>query len=262
MRKNNKCTNYEDYTTLPEESSDQLDTTLEMDELAKEYKSPMINSTKKTHLLYDIFHHFQSTMSVKDCVLFTLTIVICTITISSATIFYLDEKRKYNTYYFTPDYKVYLFNYRDPIDTEEELTIILMDSSIEKFFTPKKGDFITQRDTKLCLESYEHVESRNNIYPLVNKQSRVCKNNQYQFNPNIVTVSKKPMLAEKIKTAKVQNALLKNDDATINKNNVRIGSFVLINMEGQYKVILDENVSQEHLVDASKNKLIDINKLI
>ena len=262
MVKNNRRTNYEDYTTVPEESSDQVDTTLEMDELAKEYKSPMINSTKKTHLLYDICHHFQSTMSVKDCVLFALTIFICTIATASITLFYLDEKREYNTYDFTPDYKIYIFNYRDPIDTEEELTAILMDSSIEKFFTPKKGDFITQRDTKLCLESYEYTMSRNDIYPLINRQARVCKNNQYHFNPSVITVSKKPMLAEKIKTAKVQNALLKNDDATINKNNVRIGSFVLINMEGQYKVILDENLSQEHLVDASKNKLIDIDKLI
>ena len=261
MLENDKYTNYNDHTTLLEESSDQVDTTLEIDDVIKENESPVIKNNN-THVFYDICHHFQKTMSVKDSVLFAITIIICTVTIASTTIFYLDEKREYNTYHFTPDYKVYLFNYRDPIDTEEELRTILMDPSIVKNYTPKKGDFITKIDSKLCLESYEHVESRNNIYSLVNKQARACENNQYQFNPNIVTVSKKPMLAEKIKTAKVQNALLKNDDATINKNNVRIGSFVLINMEGQYKVILDENLSQEHLVDASKNKLIDIDKLI
>ena len=262
MFENDKRTNYDDHTTLLDDSIDQVDTTLETNDEIKEHETPTINSNKKNHLLYDIYQHFQKTMSVKDSILFASTIIICIIAISSAAIFYLNEKIEYNTYYFTPDYKVYLFNYRDIIDTEEELTAILMDRSIVKNYTPRKGDFITKIDKKLCLESYEHVESRNNVYPLVNKQSRACENNQYRFNPHIVTVSRKPMLAEKIKTTKVQNALLRKDCVTINKSNVKIGSFVLVNMVGQYIVVLDENVSQEHLIDSSKDKLIDINKLI
>ena len=261
MSENNKYTNYNDHTSLLDESTDQLDTTLEIEDLDNESNTPIIKE-KETHILYEICYYFQKTMSVKDSLLFTLTIIICTIISVSLSLFFVSEKIEDNIYYFTPDYKIIIFKYKDIIDTEEKLTAVLMDASIIKEFTPKKGDFIVQRGTELCLESYEHIASRNNIYPLANKQVIDYTSNKYKFIPSVITVSKNPMLAEKIKTTNVQNTLLKKDYAIMNKNNIKIGSFVLVNMVGQYIVILDDNISQEHLIDESKNKLIDINKLI
>lgn len=262
MFENEKYLNYDDCTVLLEESIDQVDTTLEIGDEINKCESLVINNNNKINLLYDIYHHFQKTMSVEDSILFILTIIICTVVTTSLIIFYLDEKREYNTYYFTPDYKITFFEYRDIIDTEEKLTTILMDSSIVKEFSPKKGDFVIKREAVLSLESYEYTLARNKIYPLVNKQVITYKNSKYEFILNTITVSKNPRLAEKIKTTKVQNALLKKDCVTINKNNIKIGSFVLLNMAGRYMVVLDKNISQEHLIDSSKDKLININELI
>ncbi|MDK2818553.1 MAG: hypothetical protein KFW21_03775 [Spirochaetota bacterium] len=263
MSKDFNSISYEDYSATM--LTNQVDTIAKIDDLVIENQEIIYSTSihSENHIMHDIFQIVKKKITFEEFVLFILIIIIFIIIIMSSSLLFFIKKRQFNIYHFKPDYKISIVDYRDIIDTDEKLEVILMDSSIVKEYTPKKGDFIIQKDDKIWVESYEKISKIYNIHPLNHNKTYTYTNNKYKFIPTVITESKIKFLAEKIKTKDVRNALIKNNIETICKEKVKIGSFVWINFAGQFQIMLNNNnISREHLTDVSKNNIIDVNNLI
>ena len=263
MSKDFNRISYEDYSATM--LTNQVDTIANIDNLVIENQDIIYSTSihNENNIMHDIFQMIKKKITFEEFVLFILTIIIFVIIVMSSSLLFFIKKRQFNIYHFKPDYKISIVDYRDIIDTEEKLKVILMDPSIVKEYTPRKGDFIIQKNGQIWVESYEKNSKIYNIYPVHCNKTHTYINNKYEFIPTVITESKIKFLAEKIKTKDVRDALIKNNIDTICKEKVEIGSFVWINVTGQFQIMLNNNnISREHLTDVSKNNIIDINNLI
>ncbi|MGL5956431.1 MAG: hypothetical protein ACRC0X_07520 [Brevinema sp.] len=207
-----------------------------------------------------MWKEFKKSVLKKEIYYFIILIVLFTgITTASIIVILLEDQQ---TYTFLPNFKISKIVFRDQIDSEEKLTLILQDMTIIKEFNPSIGDFITKEDDDdLVLSSGNEIVQKFTVYPL--QSSSDLKDEGYQFVSNVITIAKTPILVEKIITESLLNKMKKNKDIIVDGyTNLQLGTLIWKNSQGYYYIFKDINFSKEHLYNPLLNELVNIEEII
>ncbi|MGL4676421.1 MAG: hypothetical protein ACRCWI_01990 [Brevinema sp.] len=208
-----------------------------------------------------MWEKFKKSIPKKEIYYFIALIIFFTGITTALIIALLIEKQRICSYTFLPNFKISKIIFRDRINSEEKLKAVLQDRTIIKEFSPGIGDFIIKEDSRLVLSSGEEVLRKFEIYPLPYEHN--IKGEGYQFISNVITISKIPVLVEKITTEILLNKIKKDKDIVIiGYTNLQLGAFIWKTPQGYYYIFKDTNFSKEHLYNPQLSELVNIKEII